>query len=78
MLSQVEQQLINAPEMAGFPLVAAVRSLVRNCGKCGHNRTNPNSALRLAVSRYRTNPSFVAACGKVIKLPAMVGGVLVQ
>ena len=77
MYTQDELKLMQAPGMDRFPLIKVAASLQRECHTCGSHRTNPKTALIMAVNKYKNDPAFVAKCGELFKLPVYLGGCLI-
>ena len=73
-----EQALLNAAPRE-FPMIAAASAaLNRNCGTCGHKNVNIPAMLNTAVTKYRNDPEFRKYLLNFTKLPAIIGGILIE
>ncbi len=76
-LNTTEQSLLNAAPRE-FPMIAAASAALKRCGTCGHKNVNINAMLNTAVTKYMKDPGFRKYLLTFTKLPAIIGGILVE
>ncbi len=77
MLTNIEQVLMSS-DLHAFPLLVSVAKAIEACGTCGHKGASPRTLLRTAIGRYSKDDSFKQHCKRKFKLPAVLGGILVE
>lgn len=76
-LNTTEQALLNAAPRE-FPMIAAASAALQRCGTCGHKNVNIPAILKVAATKYRNNPEFRKYLLNFTKLPAIIGGILIE